>query len=79
MLLESLNILVTDSIGDHCLQQIAAVSPRIKVTDVSHLLRAEHNSTPTATEQLDLLLADAEVIFGFDLPRNVINRTPGLK
>lgn len=79
MLLESLNILVTDSIGDHCLQQIAAVSPRIKVTDVSHLLRAEHNSTPTATKQLDLLLADAEVIFGFDLPRNVINRTPRLK
>ncbi len=79
MPLESLNILVTDSIGDHCLQQIAAVSPRIEVTDVSDLLRAEQNGTPTSTEQLDILLAEAEVIFGIDLPRNVISRAPGLK
>lgn len=76
---ESINILVTSSIGDECLRRIAAVDPRLRVTEVSDLLRAEQTGSPSATEKLDNLLAEAEVIFGLDLPEDVAGRTPRLK
>jgi len=76
---ESLNVLVTSVIGEECLQQIAQVSPRIKLTDVSGLLRAENGGDFTSKEKLDVLLADAEVIFGLRLPQNVIGRASELK
>ena len=45
MTVESINVLVTPSsfaipMGDECLQQIAAISPKIKVRDVFDLVSA---------------------------------------
>ena len=77
--MESLNVLVTSVIGEECLQQIAQVSPKVKLTDVSGLLRAENGGDFASKEKLDVLLADAEVIFGLRLPQNVISRAPELK
>ena len=39
--MELVNVLVTASIGEECFGQIAAISPRIKLTDVSDLFHAE--------------------------------------
>jgi len=77
--MESVNVLVTSAIGDECLQQITSISPKIKLTDVSGLLRAERSGDLASKEKLDVLLAEAEVIFGLRLPQNVIARAPKLK
>ncbi len=77
--MESVNVLVTRAIGDECLRQISAISPRIKLTDVSDLVRAEQSGDITSKEKLDALLAEAEVIFGRRLPQNVITRASKLK
>jgi phosphoglycerate dehydrogenase-like enzyme len=49
------------------------------VTDVSELLRLEHDGDAGAGWKLDALLAGAEVIYGFRVPRNVIARAPRLR
>ncbi|MFC2017628.1 D-2-hydroxyacid dehydrogenase [Chloroflexota bacterium] len=72
-------MLVTFPVGDECLRQITTVSPRIKLRDVSDLVRAERRRDFTSEEQFDALLAEAEVIYGLALPRNVIARAPQLK
>jgi len=76
---ESVNVLVTTPIGDELLQQITAVSPRIKLSNVSELVRAEQRGDFARKDELDALLAQAEVIYGLRLPRNVIVRAPKLK
>ncbi len=76
---ESVNVLVTSPIGDECLQQIATVSPRIKLRNVSDLVSAERRGDFASKEQFNALLADAEVIYGLRLPKNVLARAPKLK
>ena len=75
----SIHVLVTSEISDECQQQITNVSPRIKLTDVSDLCRAERNGELTFKEKLDDLLAEAEVIYGLRLPPNIVARAPKLK
>lgn len=85
--MQTVNVLVTDTFGDECLEKIAAASPRIKLTDASPLFQAagkigvpiaeEKNST--AKKKLDGLLAEAEVIFTHRIPRDVFKRSPRLK
>ncbi len=77
--MESINVIVTTAIGDECLQQIASVSPKIQLTDASSLFRAEQGGDLAAREKLDILLAEAEAIYGFALPRNILRRAPKLK
>jgi len=77
--MESVNVLVTTPIGDELLQQITTVSPRIKLSNVSELVRAERRGDLARQGELDALLAEAEVIYGIRLPKNVIARAPKLK
>jgi phosphoglycerate dehydrogenase-like enzyme len=77
--MQTVNILVIAPIGEECLKQITAISPRVKVYDVFELSRADYRGDPAAQEQFDALLADAEVIFAFRLPRDVLARAPKLK
>jgi len=77
--MESVNVLVTAAIGDQYIQQISSVSPKIRVTNVSDLSRAERGGDSISKEKLDALLAETEVLFSFRLPRNVIARSPKLK
>jgi len=78
--MELVNVLVTFStIGDECLRQIALISPRVKVKDVSDLLDAEQREGSASKKELDALLAEAQVIYGPRLPQNLITRAPRLK
>lgn len=76
---ETVNILVAAPIGEDCRQRIAATSPRVKVLDVADLSRADHERDPAAREELDARLAEAEVVFAFRLPDNLLARAPKLK
>lgn len=76
---ESVNVVVTTGIGDECLRQITSVSPKVKVRDGSDLARAEARGESTSKEQVDAMLAEAEVLFGRRLPQNIIARAPKLK
>ena len=84
--MEPVNILVILSLAEfsiaekgECLRRIDAVSPRIKMRDISDLVIAEQRGDLAAKEQLDALLAEAEVVYGFTLPQNIIARAPRLK
>ncbi len=89
--MESVNVLGTGTIGDpysqrvisprieECAQMITSVSPRIKLTDGADLLRAEGSGDLASKKKLDVLLAEAEVIYAYRLPTNVIARSPKLK
>jgi phosphoglycerate dehydrogenase-like enzyme len=79
MSMASVNVVVTHSLDDECQRLITAISPRIRLWDVSDLVRAEQNGDFTAQKQLDALLAEAEVVYGFDPPGNLIARAPKLK
>jgi len=83
---ESVNVLVTSSIGEECLRLITATSPKIKILDASDLVDAEQRGDLSSKEQLDAMLAEAEVIYGFGPTsghhqqiRNVITRAPKLR
>jgi phosphoglycerate dehydrogenase-like enzyme len=73
------SVLVTIPVGDELSQLIRAVSPRIEISDAFELTMAEEGGDLSRKDQLDVLLAGAEVIYGFGLPPNVIARAPKLK
>jgi phosphoglycerate dehydrogenase-like enzyme len=77
--METVNLLVTTALTEASLKQITSVSRRIKLTNVSELAQSEQKGNVTAKKQLDALLAEAEIIYGFRLPENVIARAPKLK
>jgi phosphoglycerate dehydrogenase-like enzyme len=80
--MDVINVLILSPIGDERLRQIAAVSPRIRVTDAAHLVPKppfiSGRKENAAYKQLDPLLAEAEVILGF-VPPHVVARSPHLK
>ncbi|MFC1937429.1 D-2-hydroxyacid dehydrogenase [Chloroflexota bacterium] len=76
--MEMVNILVTRDIGEELLDSIRAISPRVKLWDVTDLVREEREENVTLSE-LDVVLAEAEVMFGLTFPKNVTARAPRLK
>jgi D-2-hydroxyacid dehydrogenase (NADP+) len=85
--MESLNVLVVTPAFDRSmphaddenLHQIGMVDSRIKVKDASALAFAELRGDNSAKEKLDALLAEADVIYGLLLPKNLMERAPRLK
>lgn len=85
--MESINVLVvTPSFDrslphadDEVLRRISAVSPKIKVKDASTLLMAEFRGDKSRKTELDSMLAQADVLFGFIPPQNITARAPNLK
>src|SRR4030042_842552 len=85
--MESLNLLVvTPSFekslphaDDDILQRIRAVSPKIKVKDGSTLIMAEFRGDDSRKAELDAMLAETDILFGFVPPQNIIARAPNLK
>jgi D-2-hydroxyacid dehydrogenase (NADP+) len=77
--MKEINVLVTTGLDETALNRIKAVGTRIKVTDVSKMSQAAQRGDAAAKQQLDALLAEAEIIYGFRLPENVIARAPKLK
>jgi phosphoglycerate dehydrogenase-like enzyme len=83
---EPVKILVTSAVGDESMRYLADISPRVKLTDASDLVRAELSGNDFSKAKLDAFLAEAEVIYGCfshhpgsDLPKNLIARAPRLK
>ncbi len=85
--MESLNVLVVtpdfersiSHADKECLRLIRAVSSRIKVKDGAALAEAERRGDHSKKEELNALLAQADVVFGlFALP-DLIARAPNLK
>ncbi|MFH1775699.1 MAG: D-2-hydroxyacid dehydrogenase [Chloroflexota bacterium] len=77
--MEAVNLVLTYAIGAETRRRIADLSPRVKLHDAADLVLAERNGDFSSREQLDAMLAEAEIIYGFRLPTNVISRAPGLK
>jgi phosphoglycerate dehydrogenase-like enzyme len=85
--MKTLNVLVVTPSFDkglpradeELIRRIQSVSRNIKVTDASQLLMAEMQGDNTKKGELDALLAEAEVLFGFIPPKNIIARAPKLK
>jgi len=82
--MKPLNVLVVSRIDEECKRQITGVDPRINLIDTTDLWEATHIITEDtggspSDKQLDLLLAEAEIIYGRRPPPNVIRRAPKLK
>lgn len=80
------NVLVTSYVGEENNRSISDLNPRVNLKDASSLVRAELSGDSSSKEQLDALLAEAEVIYGCwshhpgsDLPLNLIARALRLK
>ncbi len=76
---EPVNVLATTPIEQEYIDQIAAVSPRIKVRDVSNLCRADYEGSEAPGGEFDGILAEGNVIYGHRLPRDFASRMPQLK
>ena len=77
--MKQLNVLINRSLEEESLRQITAVSPEIKIWDASDLQTAEESGDFTSSEKYNAMLSQAEVIYGFWPPKNVIARAPKLK
>jgi len=78
-LTEKLNVLATIKMNAEAKSRIEGVSPRIRLIDASDLARAEQEGDASAQEKLTALLAEADVIYGLRLPKDVVARSPKLK
>ena len=85
--MDSLNIVVVTPAFDKSLphaddeniRRISEVSPKIKVKDASALMMAAFRGDNSEKEKLDDMLAEADVIFGLILPKDLLSRAPKLK
>jgi phosphoglycerate dehydrogenase-like enzyme len=66
-------------INKECLNMITSIDPNIKLQEVSELVHADQKGEVTFKEQLGTLLAEAEIIFGSLIPKDVSARSPKLK
>ncbi len=77
--MRQLNVIITRPLEEECIKQITAVSPDIKIWDASDLAMAEQSGDITAKEEFDKMLAQAEVLYGFRPPKDIVTRAPKLK
>jgi D-2-hydroxyacid dehydrogenase (NADP+) len=61
------------------MEAIRAASPDIKITDGSPLMTMELHGDNSRRAELDALLKNTDVIFGFIPPADIAHRTPNLK
>jgi phosphoglycerate dehydrogenase-like enzyme len=85
--MESLRIVIAAPSFDNTLphareediNRIREVNPGVEVVDVSSLVAAEIHKDYSNKDNLNKMLARADVVFGMILPRNLASRSPGLK
>ncbi len=77
--MKQVNVVATIQLDTKAARQITGISQRIKLIDAAGPALREQEGDTAARHQMDTLLADAEVIYGFRLPSNVIARAPRLK
>ncbi len=78
-----ITVLILTPMGDAEMAKIKAVSADLKVVNAAHLMPrfppVNEQPDPAKEKELDNLLAEAEILYGFIFPRNVIARSPRLK
>ena len=74
-----IRILSTLPLSGDLVQQITGIDRRIRLTGIFDLMMAELQGDASARAKQDAPLAGAEIIYGFGLPGDVINRAPKLK
>lgn len=82
--MDSFNVVVVYPVGQECLRQIAAVSPKLKVHDASKLWSCvgKDITEPKGDglqDKRDSLLAQADIVYGYTPPENIATRAPKLK
>ncbi len=85
--MKSLNVLVVTATfdksiprpSDDILRKVASVSPGINVKEISIMRSEPYQECSTTGEEVDALLAEAEVLYGFVPPKNLLARAPRLK
>lgn len=75
----SVNILLANPLGGESCQAIKTISPDIRLIDITDLARRDYRGEPEAKQQLDAVLAEADVVYGGRLPVNLLARAPKLK
>jgi len=84
---ESLNVLLisppwapsSSPVHEEIIRQISSVSPKIEAKDGSILAAAEFRGDLSNKDKFNALLAEAEVLYGLFLPKDLLARTPRLK
>jgi phosphoglycerate dehydrogenase-like enzyme len=77
--MNTVNIIIATPVGEEARRTIESVSPKIKVTDVSDLSRRDYQGDLQAKKELDSILGEAEISYGFRIPVNLLARAPKLK
>jgi D-2-hydroxyacid dehydrogenase (NADP+) len=81
--MNNINVVVLSHIGDGCLQQIEAISPLLRVKDLSDLkdrLSSNKGEISSADESgLAKYLSEAEIIYGFRISPDILSQAPRLK
>jgi phosphoglycerate dehydrogenase-like enzyme len=82
--MSSINVLLVAALHDECKDQISEVNPRIVLLDAAGAWKPPDKVTPDrlqhlSSEKLDIFLPQAEVIYGYVPPGNMISRAPQLK
>ncbi|MHB8907669.1 MAG: D-2-hydroxyacid dehydrogenase [Syntrophales bacterium] len=78
---ESIKVVVTTPLDEPILQKIRELDGRIRVDQVSAWVLAERKGDLSNREKLDLILGEAEVLYGWihHFPKQLRERTPRLK
>ena len=66
-------------INEECRRMITAVNPNAKLQEITELVNADRKGDFTSKDRLDAQLAEAEVVFGSIVPRDIVARSPKLK
>jgi D-2-hydroxyacid dehydrogenase (NADP+) len=82
--MHEVHIVVLNPVGEACLRQIAAVSADVRVHDASKMFVFSDGAVierpdPATGRELDALLAEAEIVYGFIPPHDLLARAPRLK
>ncbi len=74
-----LNIVVTIPMDENLVRRIIDIGTRVTIVSIFDVMYADKGGDPVAKEKLDAILSNAEIIYGYGLPVNVIARSPKLK
>lgn len=73
-------VVVTNKIEDEAMKMICEVAPeQLEVVSVANLTRLERQGDYSRDDELDALLARAEIVYALKLPERLLERAPGLK
>jgi D-2-hydroxyacid dehydrogenase (NADP+) len=74
-----LNIVITIPLDEILVRKIIDIGTYITITSIFEVMYSDMAGDTAAKEKLDTILANAEIIYGFGLPKDVVARAHGLK